>query len=226
MSTLLKRILSALVLGPIAIAAVWFGGWAFYAMMAAVLCISLQEWSRLSFRDGRVRWSILLSGILYISFACLCAVWLRNHESSGLYLLLYVFFAIWACDIGAYAAGKTIGGPKLAPRISPNKTWAGLLGGCLASVIAVSSFDMLMADATGVKLVQNLTLPFHIALGITLAVVGQAGDLLISVLKRRCGLKDTGNIIPGHGVLLDRIDALLLALPFFAFVIAIIEGHI
>ena len=223
MTSLQKRILSALVMAPATLAAVWFGGWAFYVLIALVFGISVQEWSRLSLRDGRIHWGLLAVGVLYVGFACVCALWLRNHEASGLYLLLYVFLAIWACDSGAYAAGKTIGGPKMAPSISPNKTWAGLIGGCVASVVAVTLFDLTMAARTGVAMIENLTLPMHILFGVSLAVVGQTGDLLISVLKRKSGLKDTGAIIPGHGGLLDRIDALLLALPFFAAIVAVLE---
>lgn len=221
--SLLKRIVSALVLGPLVVAAVWVGGVPFYIMMIAVFAVSVREWTGLSRRDGHMQPLLLVSGIVYIAASCVAALWLRGHEISGFYLLLYVFFAIWACDMGAYGAGKTIGGPKMAPSISPNKTWAGLIGGCVATIMAVTTFDLVMEGRTGEGFIDHMPVYLHVAIGAFLAVVGQLGDLLVSVLKRRCGLKDTGNIIPGHGGLLDRIDALLLALPVFAALIHVLE---
>ncbi|MBU6235023.1 MAG: phosphatidate cytidylyltransferase [Alphaproteobacteria bacterium] len=224
MTTLQKRILSAIVLAPIVVAAVWYGGVVFYGLMAAVFAISMYEWRGLSRIDGRMQYGLLLVGAVYMGVACLAAVWLRDHVQSGLYLLLYVMFAIWACDSGAYAAGKTFGGPKMAPKISPNKTWAGLIGGCLASAIVVTGLTAFCKDGPlGVIVPVSHTYFVHFIIGLVLAVIGQIGDLLISILKRRAGLKDTGNIIPGHGGLLDRIDALLLALIVFASIIYILE---
>lgn len=223
MSTLLKRILSAVVLAPIAIAAVWYGGWLFYVLMAAVFGISLQEWSRLSLREGRINWKLLVAGIVYIATACLCAIWIRNYESWGFYLLLYVFFAVWACDIGAYTAGRLIGGPKMAPKVSPNKTWAGLIGGCFAAVAAVMLYDLWLGTRIGSPIIERFSLFFQFTLGLLLAVVGQLGDLLESNLKRKADLKDSGSIIPGHGGLLDRIDALLLTIPVYAAVIQYLD---
>jgi len=123
-SGLKVRLLSALVLAPLVIAAVILGGWVFYALIAAVFGLSLQEWARLSQGGGRVQWGIMLAGIAYLSLSCWVAIWLRDHIEGGLYLLLYVFFAIWASDSFAYAVGKTVGVPKLAPSISPKKTWS------------------------------------------------------------------------------------------------------
>ncbi|NBX65691.1 MAG: CDP-archaeol synthase [Proteobacteria bacterium] len=225
MNTLQKRIVSAVVLAPVVIAAVWTGGFVFYGLMALVFAVSVHEWSRLSLRGGRINWGLLLLGVVYIVCACAAAIWLRDHAENGLYLLLYVLFAIWACDSGAYMAGKLIGGPKMAPKISPNKTWAGLIGGCLASAVVVTGITAFCKNGA-----LALTIPVshphtvHFIIGLVLAVIGQIGDLLVSVLKRRAGLKDTGNIIPGHGGLLDRIDALLLALIVFAAIIFVLEA--
>lgn len=226
MTTLQQRILSALLLAPVTIAAVWVGGFVFYGVMAIVFAISVHEWSRLSLRAGRVRWDLLALGVVYIASACGAAIWLRDHANNGLYLLLYVMFAIWACDSGAYMSGKLIGGPKMAPKISPNKTWAGLVGGCLGSAIVVTALtafhkDGVMPTEAPVPVAHPYMV--HFIIGLVLAVIGQIGDLLVSVLKRRAGLKDTGNIIPGHGGLLDRIDALLLALIVFAAIIFVLE---
>lgn len=223
MSTLMKRILSAIVLAPIVIAAVWFGSWAFYALIAAVFVIGIHEWSRISMKDGRVSWGILAAGIPYVTLACLAAIWLRNYQEGGFYVLLYVFFAIWACDTGAYAFGKVIGGPKMAPGISPNKTWSGLLGGALSAAIVVIAYDVWLENLPDRQVVEELSWPLHAVIGVVLACIGQVGDLIESALKRRAGVKDSGHIIPGHGGLLDRIDALLLALPVFAVILFAME---
>lgn len=225
MTTLQKRILSAIVLAPIVVAAVWVGGYVFYGLMAVVFAVSVHEWSRLSLRDGRIQYGLLVLGVVYLGVASFAAIWLRDHVENGLYLLLYVMFAIWACDSGAYGAGKLIGGPKMAPKISPNKTWAGLIGGCVASAVVVTGLTAFCkGGALAVTVPVSHPYIVHFIIGLVLAVIGQIGDLLVSVLKRRAGLKDTGNIIPGHGGLLDRIDALLLALIVFAAIIFVLES--
>jgi len=219
MSSLVKRILSAIVLAPIVIAAVWFGGIAFYALIAAVFIIGIHEWSRISMKDGRVSWGTLALGIPYIALACVAAIWLRNFHEAGFYLLVYVFVAIWSCDIGAYAFGRAIGGPKMAPHLSPNKTWAGMVGGALSAAILLAAYDVYLENLPGNQMIEVTTWPLHAVIGVMLACIGQVGDLLESGLKRRAGVKDSGNLIPGHGGLLDRIDALLLALPVFSAVL-------
>lgn len=217
------RIASALVLAPLTIAAVMYGSSIFYAFMALVFAISLQEWSRLSLREGRVAWGILIGGIFYIGLSCFAAIWLRDHAQGGFYMLLYVFFAIWASDSFAYASGKLIGGPKLAPSISPKKTWAGLIGGCAGAGAVLVGYDLWLIESGSAPLLSAVPLWVHGLAGVLLGIIGQVGDLSISVLKRRTGLKDTGNIIPGHGGLLDRIDALLLAVPLFAAAVVCVE---
>ena len=122
---------------------------------------------------------------------------------------------VWAADIGAFFVGKYFGGPKMAPRISPNKTWAGLGGGCdFAGVIAILFFCVnVLVSPEAVFSWMGVVLIF--VLGVVIALAGQAGDLLISAMKRKTGVKDTGTLIPGHGGLLDRIDSMLLAAPVF-----------
>ena len=116
--------------------------------------------------------------------------------------MLWLFAVVWATDIGAYAAGRTIGGPKLAPAISPNKTWSGLAGG-VALAAAVGAIAAWIQGAVDVVLLA--------AVSGVLAVVAQGGDLLESRLKRRVGAKDSSNLIPGHGGFLDRFDGILAA---------------
>ncbi len=142
-------------------------------------------------------------GVPYIAVGAGAVLWLRAQPDIGLQLALYVVLAVWAADVGAYAAGRTIGGPKLWPRVSPKKTWAGLIGGMLTA----GAFGGGTAMAFGAE----PAVPF--ALATALAVVGQAGDLFESAMKRRSHIKDSGALIPGHGGLLDRIDAMLVAAP-------------
>jgi phosphatidate cytidylyltransferase len=136
-------------------------------------------------------------GVLYVgipAFALLSLSWVWET------LVLWVFFVTWATDIMAYFAGRTIGGPKLAPRISPNKTWAGLFGGMMGAGL----FGW--ATATWFEME-----PLFFWLGFPLGVIAQAGDLYESWEKRRAGVKDSGRLLPGHGGVLDRLDGLLAA---------------
>ena len=133
-------------------------------------------------------------------------VWLRADAPGGMQHVIWLLMVIWATDICAYLVGRTVGGPKLAPRISPGKTWSGLLGG----VAGASLLGGFAAQALGAGYW------FAAAVGGCLAVIGQVGDLFESALKRRAGVKDSGHLIPGHGGLLDRIDGLVFAAPVFA----------
>lgn len=212
-------------MAPVALWAIWYGSWAFYALMGAVFVLGVIEWSRLSVRggaDGRVLWPLMVAGVPYIGIGCLSAVALRSYEPGGFYLLLYVLFAVWACDIGAYAFGRTIGGPKLAPSISPGKTWAGMIGGAFSAAVILVAYA---AWLKGAVFIADYGWYFHVIMGVLLAFVGQGGDLFESALKRRAGVKDSGNIIPGHGGVLDRVDALLSALPVFLFIVWVLGGH-
>lgn len=150
-------------------------------------------------------------GILYCGLPVLALMFLRRQEE-GLLLTLWAMSLVWSCDIGAFFAGRAIGGPKLAPVISPNKTWAGLLGGvALASVL-------------GAILHLEFGLPMRLAAATPfLAVLAQAGDLYESVLKRRAGVKDSGNILPGHGGVLDRLDGLVPVAPVAALLVLFVS---
>jgi phosphatidate cytidylyltransferase len=149
-------------------------------------------------RGGAAGW--VAGGALYITLPVVALVWLRS-DPGGARLILWLMATVWATDIGAFFAGRLIGGPKLAPRISPKKTWAGLIGG--------------MASAGMVGVIADLSVPGAsttlAAAGVMLAVVAQAGDLGESLVKRRFGAKDSSSLIPGHGGLLDRVDGLLAA---------------
>lgn len=166
---------------------------------------------------------MLLAGMVYIVWAVAEMIWLRTVFPNGLFHFLTLLFIVWASDSFAYASGRLIGGPKLAPAISPKKTWAGFIGssigaGAVAALMAAPVLSFLPADRT----LGDFGVPEYYALGFVLAMVGQAGDLLVSYFKRRYGVKDTGALIPGHGGLLDRIDALLLVAIAFSLLAALL----
>jgi phosphatidate cytidylyltransferase len=146
-------------------------------------------------------------GVLYIAPAALCLVWLRA-TNQGHWWTMMLFAATWAADIGAFAVGSTLKGPKLWPRFSPNKTWSGFIGGLAAAMGAGS----LMAALPAFQL--NIWAAAFIGLSVGLATM--AGDLWESALKRRFGVKDSGDLIPGHGGLLDRVDGLMFAVVVMA----------
>jgi phosphatidate cytidylyltransferase len=150
-------------------------------------------------RKDQPKWTAL--GGLYILLPMIALLWIRNDLQWGLVTIVWMLVVVWATDTGAYFAGKSIGGPKMAPRISPNKTWAGLVGG----VVAAAFFSVLTGKIAGAGSLQNLALFGGLA-----AVVGQLGDVCESSVKRHFGVKDSGDIIPGHGGLFDRLDSLLI----------------
>jgi phosphatidate cytidylyltransferase len=150
-------------------------------------------------------------GILYAGIAFLGPTVLRQDDKMGLIAVLFLAATVWSTDIFAYCAGRAIGGPLLWPRVSPNKTWAGVVGGLVGGVAA----GTMVAYASGVG---RLTVVGVIAL--LLSVLTQAGDLFESAVKRRFGAKDASTLIPGHGGLMDRLDGFLVA-AFVALVIGI-----
>ena len=153
--------------------------------------------------DAR-HWSWLSLGILYAALFMIAFAALRGDTPYGLGASAFLLAVVWATDIFAYFVGKTLGGPKLARAISPNKTWSGFLGGITFAVLAA----VLVIYA---EMAQGLVLSFHwwiVPVAIVLSVVSQCGDLFESWVKRRSGAKDSGRIIPGHGGMMDRIDGL------------------
>lgn len=217
-----ERIIPALVLAALAIGAVVAGGALFTAMVLAAALIMQREWDHLTAADATKAWRIV--GFLYILLPCLSLLWLRGiafaenvpNREDGLWLVIFVMVIVWATDIGAFFAGRTIGGPRLAPMISPNKTWAGLGGGMLAAALAAAGFSVYVPYPA--------EFGPAVIVGALLAAISQAGDFFESWLKRRAGVKDSGALIPGHGGLLDRIDGLVFAAPVYALLVCL-YGH-
>jgi phosphatidate cytidylyltransferase len=139
-------------------------------------------------------------GTAYVLIPCIAIMLLRADPAVGLQQILWIVALVIAADTGAYIAGRSIGGPKLAPRVSPNKTWAGL-GGAVVSAAAVGAITAVAMDMPSVAILAVVS-------GL-LGIVAQAGDLAESAFKRHFGVKDASNIIPGHGGALDRVDGLI-----------------
>lgn len=154
---------------------------------------------------GRPAW--YAAGFFYIGVPALSLLWLREAPDFGRVGILWLFAVVWASDIGAYVVGMLIGGPRLAPSVSPHKTWAGALGG-LAAAGLVSAAAIPLAGAVSPSIL--------VALGLLLGLAAQLGDLLESAIKRRLGVKDVSHAIPGHGGVFDRVDGLLAAAPVAA----------
>lgn len=252
-----RRIASAVVLAPLAIAAVYFGGTALAVFMIAVAGALGWEWSRLcgfglphalgailmavlvlavlgvettgahgtiaaglsllavaallfaAIRTGDgARWRWFGLGLGCLGVACVALLWLRA-EGAG--YVFWLFCVTWAADIGAYFTGRTLGGPRLAPAISPNKTWSGFAGGMLAAGLCGALFARLL----GAEMVVGAGVA-----AVVTALAAVVGDLAESAMKRRFGVKDSSNLIPGHGGVLDRLDSLLLAAPVTAALLA------
>lgn len=149
---------------------------------------------------GKFAWAA--SGFAYASAALLASILVRQDPANGFAALMFVLLVVWATDIGGYFAGRSIGGPKLWPRVSPKKTWAGALGGFAASLAVAAGFA-----ACGLGKAIPLLL-----VSAVLTVVSQLGDLFESAVKRRFGVKDSSHLIPGHGGLLDRLDGFVAAI--------------
>ncbi|WP_026782094.1 phosphatidate cytidylyltransferase [Pleomorphomonas koreensis] len=250
-SEFVLRLLSAIVLVTVAVAALWAGGWMFAALAAAAAVLILREWMAMSgpfsFRaapwalmaflavtvvmaqteplhsvgfsvlialallfarvtEPRVAWLSL--GVVYAAVPAIAAVVLRgdgpkSFESIGAVAVIFVFVVVWATDTAAYFAGRLIGGPKLAPRFSPKKTWSGAIGGAAAGVVA----GLMVVGVAGLGVG-----PVTALVALLLSAVGQVGDLAESAMKRHFGVKDSGVLIPGHGGIMDRLDGLVVAL--------------
>ena len=224
-SDLLVRTASAIVMLAVAGLALALGGYFWGAFVALVAGGSLWEWSKLSRGQtdgplGQTTW--FFAGVLYIGVAAEMLLMLRLEAWP---LVLLVVLVVVGTDIGAYFAGRTIGGAKIAPKISPNKTWAGLAGGMVVAALVAAGF-LQVALCGRPEFLGGTISPFSVchserfwqmrmavaSYGAVMAVVAQAGDFLESWMKRRAGVKDSGRIIPGHGGLLDRVDGLLAVL--------------
>jgi len=259
---LATRVASALVLIPLAMAAVWLGGWPFalllalgglgmsveWAMMVAprnrerlfflaLVAVIALGFVRFAGQAPSILWiaavaglagAMLLAGLLtriarlswfgtalfYCWIPVYALMWLRAAED-GRWLVAWLLLVVWGTDIGGYFVGRAIGGRRLAPHISPGKTWAGLFGGMALAALAGG----LAADWFAFRLPVLMAL---VAAG--LAIIGQIGDIAESAVKRHFGVKDSSHLIPGHGGILDRVDGLVFAAPTVVVAVVILES--
>ena len=174
---------------------------------------SVETWGG---REGRQSFS-LPAGVFYIGPSVVALLWLRA-EPNGLADMLLVLLIVWASDISAYLIGRWIGGAKLAPRISPGKTWSGAIGGLSGAAIVAAGMALWYGPAIGA----NSSVQSFFLLCLLLSVVSQAGDLMESAIKRRFGVKDSGWLVPGHGGLFDRLDGILVAVPAAAALVLVL----
>jgi phosphatidate cytidylyltransferase len=259
MPDLLKRVLTALALAPIALALTWLGGWGFALLVAFAVVVSQFElYSLMRQADirpmvplglvlgllaalhPRLPWALpvlvaggivllmvfvfrrteqplsdisgTLLGVFYPAFLLSFAITLREAdgfplmEGDGFWLMVTVLVGVWGADTIAYFTGRAFGKTKLLPAVSPKKTWEGAIGGLFGAFAIIAVFKVF-------ALSQALGWIDVVALGVCCGVAGPLGDLLVSRFKRSVGAKDTGNWLPGHGGLLDRLDAAILAVP-------------
>jgi phosphatidate cytidylyltransferase len=244
-SNIVWRVVSALVLAPLAIGAAYVGGLPFAAFWGAAAAGVLWEWCHLvapndrhiifaigaaslllalalaEFNEltsamlilgmgmlgvaalassGRRAW--VAGGIVYSAAICFLPILLRDDPAHGFTVMVLLFAVVWTTDIAAYVVGRALGGPKLWPRVSPNKTWSGAIAGIVAAVAAAVVVAM-AAGLAGTGYIAGVAL--------MLSVASQVGDLFESIVKRRFGAKDAGRIIPGHGGLMDRLDGFVAA---------------
>lgn len=229
------RTASAIVMVAIAGTALWLGGLVWSCFAVAIMLGVLWEWRCLAAgiaqsAPGRGLWNA--GGIVYVGFATWILVALRMRPDGALNVLQIVS-AVIATDVGAYFAGRTFGGPKIAPRISPSKTWAGLIGGMIASGLIFACWALYFQSLMERRLEQLNAGPavgaaesgvWVYALGGALvAVIAQVGDFFESWMKRRAGVKDSSHLIPGHGGLFDRLDG-LLAVSFVLGILMLVSG--
>ena len=200
MSELATRTAVGIILIGIALASALFGGTVFAVLVALIATIMYVEWTRMV---GRWGFSWKFFGFFYCLLPAVSLLWIRERAEyegvgTGFDLLIWVFLVVWATDIGAYFSGRAIGGPKLAPSISPNKTVAGLVGGVICAAFMAGAW------------VYYVGLPAKLLwLAALFGAAAQLGDLFESGLKRKAGVKDSGTWLPGHGGLLDRLDGLV-----------------
>ena len=183
----------------------------------ALAVVAIGAAAAFAMSDGAAPPALTAVGVFYTGLPAIALEWLRSDASLGFLAVLFIILVVAATDTAAYASGRTIGGPKLWPAVSPNKTWAGLIGGAAAATVVGAVFPALSGSGEA---------PWLAVLGLVLGLTAQAGDLAESALKRRFGVKDSSNLIPGHGGFMDRFDGLVAAAVVSGIVALVIEAGV
>ncbi len=203
-----QRVISSLVMIPLALYAIFRSENFFIFLSIAIAMMMTVEWLDMTRREeNQTKWRAI--GLFYILIPIYSVIKIRMLDSN---ILFWMFAVIWATDIFAFFAGRSLGGPKIAPDISPNKTWSGLAGGIVASML-IGLLSSFMFAAGGIL--------FFVTISMFLSLLEQGSDLLESKFKRMFGVKDSGSIIPGHGGVLDRLDGMMLVAPVVLFLITV-----
>lgn len=219
------RIASAVVMVAVAGGAVWAGGLVFSLFLLALAGGLLWEWWGLVSKIAKTGLGLvgaMLLGVGYIGWALKVVHWLwvaPHPDTLAASLFLTTAVMVVAVDVGAYFTGRTFGGPKIAPSISPSKTWSGLIGGMVGAAIVVTLAIGFDSNMPFFFVVHGVGLLY----AVLVAIAAQGGDFLESWMKRRAGVKDSGNLIPGHGGLLDRLDGHLMVFALLPFLVG--AGH-
>src|SRR5581483_599805 len=223
------RLLSGLVMGVVAALFTVSGAAAFSVLVVAVTLLLSWEWGRLvhgreadvvvAVHVGTAAVATVLSAVGFVGLGLLAlpiGAILALLLSLGLNAVIFVILAVIVSDTAGFLIGRLVGGPKLWPRISPNKTWSGSVGAIVATAVVAAMFWLAVPGGS----------PLHLAAaGALLSVVAQVGDLAESALKRRFGAKDSGSLIPGHGGVMDRVDGLVAAAAAVALAGFVINVH-
>ncbi|MES2252745.1 MAG: CDP-archaeol synthase [Pseudomonadota bacterium] len=172
-------------------------------IIGAIAFVGALYYQRLTlFLPSLQRWMLFLGGLVYITAAMESFILLSEKNQKGSLLIIWLYGIVWATDSGAYIIGRAVKGPKLSPRISPNKTWSGFIGGIILSILTgqylLKAFDISLSSSVP-----------NVALILLLSLTAHSGDLIESAVKRYFGVKNAGDLIPGHGGILDRLDSLL-----------------
>lgn len=228
MSDLLVRFITAVAMLGVSIIALYLGQWIWIGLVVLLAGLVLWEWNLLVGKFGvspvsEVAWQFI--GALYVGAAALAMVQVRLNFD--MWAVLFAFLApVIAVDVGAYFVGRLIGGPKIAPSISPAKTWAGLMGGAIFAGGVCILGEIYDIGPGAYTPGYNMTvLGGALLTGIIIAVIAQAGDFFQSWMKRRADVKDSSNLLPGHGGVFDRMDG-FVAVFFVLFLMAVIPSYI
>ena len=207
---LIKRILSSIILLPITLYCIFKGSFFFNIFVLLCFFLTIYEWVMMNSKK-----ILIFSGVLFLIFSFFSIYKIRNNLDSEYIHLLFVLLVCVSTDIGGYAFGKLFKGPKLT-KISPNKTYSGMIGGLILSVISIYLYSIAVKPIYLINYQINVIL-----IVLTISIVSQIGDIIISYFKRLSKVKDTGKLIPGHGGILDRADGMIFAFPFFYILISL-----
>ncbi len=227
MSDLLVRFVSAVAFAGLAFIALWLGGWFWVGFVVLLAGLVLWEWNGIVSRFGiapmsEIAWQFV--GALYVGAASLAMIQVRFTYELWAVVIAFVL-PIIAVDVGAYFVGRAVGGPRIAPSVSPSKTWAGFAGGAIAAGIVCAIAEVMDIGPGAFDRGYNTTgLGLALVTGLAIAVLAQLGDFFESWMKRRADVKDSSNLMPGHGGIFDRLDG-FIAVFFVLFLAAVIPSY-